>query len=86
MNGKVHNYYETRVFDELERRIENTRLDIDQDLFNDIACIALNQLPPRYVRFDIDTTFYSTPEEIQSMRSDVEDAVEFAMNKILKQA
>ena len=83
MNGKVHNYYEAKVFDELDRLIERNNLSLDQDQYDDIACIALNQLPPRYVRFDIDTTFYATPEELQTMQTSVEKAIDYATNKIL---
>lgn len=83
MNGKVHNYYESRVFDEIERRIESDRLELDQDQFDDAACIALNQLPPRYVRFDIDTTFYASPEEIHQMTVAVQNAVTYAIQKVL---
>lgn len=83
MNGKVHNYFETRVFDELDRRLLDDQLDVNEDQFDDMACIALNQLPPRYVRFDIDTTFYATPEEIRSMQQSVENAVQVAIKKVL---
>lgn len=83
MNGNVHNYYETRVFDELDRQIAELQIKVSEDQFDDMACIALNQLPSRYVRYDIDTTFYATPEEIQKMRLAVKSAVSMAINKIL---
>ena len=83
MNGKVHNYYESRVFDEIHRKLAELRLSATEGEFDDIACIALNKLPPRYVRFDIDTTFYSTPEEIQMMDVAIKNAVELAIVKVI---
>ena len=83
MNGKVHNYYESRVFDEIHRQLTDLKKSVTEDDFDDMACLALNKLPPRYVRFDIDTTFYSTPEEIQMMDVTVKNAVELAIKKVL---
>ena len=88
MNGKVHNYYEKLVFEQIDRQLKKQNIEMADDLIEDMACIALNKLPPRYVRFDIDTTFYMTPEEIyfveKSVESAVNDAIIFIMEKSQK--
>jgi len=73
--GIIKNYYEQLVMDS----IQNTLLDEgkidDENMFNDIACIALNQLPLRYIRYSIDTAFYLSGEERTKMDGDVKSAV-----------
>jgi competence protein ComFB len=44
----------------------------------DVACLALNQLPARYVRHSIDTAFYLSVDEQQEMIRAVELAVDRA--------
>lgn len=83
MSGKVHNYYEKLVFDSLDRMLAEKGHDVDEALFEDMACIALNNLPARYVRFDIDTTFYLTPKELQQIEANVSQAVNNAIDFIL---
>lgn len=84
MSDRVINYYEALVFEELERQLNDKSLEVDEDAFSDMCCIALNQLPARYVRHAIDTTFYSTPEELQKMEDNVKNAIEHAIGFILK--
>lgn len=73
----VHNYYEHLV---IERILENLagRDDVDEDFVQDVACVALNHLPPRYVRHDVDLLFYMTAEERRTMHESVTWAVEDA--------
>ena len=56
---QVHNYYERLVFEEVLRRAAK-RPDLMPDALADIACVALNRLPARYVRHDVDLMFYVT--------------------------
>ena len=57
----VHNYYEKMVFERVSQYIGRT--SVDPDYLEDIACVALNHLPPRYIRHDVDMIFYLSPEE-----------------------
>lgn len=74
----IHNYYEGMVIDELSRRLAE-RFG-SNDYTADIACVALNHLPPRYIRHDVDMAFYLSPDERQEIISKVEQAVTHAIN------
>ena len=47
----------------------------DQDYLEDVACVALNQLPARYVRHEVDLAFYMPVEERLEMERAVTQAV-----------
>ncbi len=69
----IHNYYERLVLEQAVR--SNDRAASDSDFLSDVACLALNRLPPRYVRYDVDMTFYLTPDELENMVDLVAKAV-----------
>jgi hypothetical protein len=71
----IHNYYETLVVRELIQTFVEDISKIDEDYLQDIACIALNMLPARYVRHDVDMAFYLTSEERVEMDKAVTEAV-----------
>ncbi|HMU65809.1 MAG TPA: late competence development ComFB family protein [Cellvibrionaceae bacterium] len=73
----VHNYYERFVFEQLLRASD--RAAADANYFADVACVALNHLPPRYVRFDVDMSFFLSPQEMDEMA----DKVALAVNQAL---
>lgn len=78
----VHNYYEHLVFEQLHQVLAD-KLD-DNDYIADIACVALNQLPPRYIRHDVDMAFYLPSSErsliAEQVTKAVEEAIEFVDN------
>jgi len=69
----VHNYYEHLVLSELQRQLSD--VSVDADFIADAACVALNHLPPRYVRYDVDMAFYLSPKESEEMEQKVSAAV-----------
>jgi len=71
----IHNYYETLVVRELMSCFVEDIKHIDEDYLQDIACIALNMLPARYVRHDVDMAFFLTSSERSDMDSSVSKAV-----------
>ena len=74
---QVHNYYERLVFEEVARLSqEPAHVGYTADMLSDVACLALNRLPARYVRHDVDMLFYMTEQERQ--------AIEHSMNEVLK--
>jgi len=77
----IHNYYERLVLAALQARPDNL-LSTDDDYLSDIACVALNQLPARYVRHDVDMIFYMTPEERARMDEETEQAVRNAIEYV----
>ena len=76
----IHNYYEQLVFNKL------STMDFsgDEDFMEDIACIALNQLPARYVRHNVDMIFYMTADEHKKMYGDIEKAINTAIEYVKK--
>lgn len=78
----VHNYYERAVFDELYDASERARHE--SNFMADVACVALNHLPPRYVRYDVDMTFFLSPVEIDEMSEKVRKAVKDALDYVSK--
>ena len=80
----LHNYYERRVFEQLKHEINAKQLTLDSDTLEDIACVALNRLPARYIRHDIDLAFYLTSEERDKLENSVREAVKYATNFVLE--
>ncbi len=76
----IHNYYEHMVIDQVLR--SNERASVDADFLADVSCVALNRLPPRYVRHDVDMSFFLTPDEIEDMINKVVHAVNDAVNYV----
>lgn len=81
MYADVENYYEHLVFSCLQRLLSdsNSPIDPESDHVADIACIALNRLPPRYVRHFVDATHHLGENEILAVEKEVEEAVVFAL-------
>ncbi len=77
----IHNYYEKLVLGALQARPDSL-LSTDDDYLSDIACVALNQLPARYVRHDVDMIFYMTPDERARMDEEVAHAVRTAIDYV----
>ena len=50
----------------------------DPDLLADVACVALNRVPPRYIRHEVDLAFFLTERERDDNERLIADAVEFA--------
>lgn len=44
----------------------------------DVACVALNRLPSRYIRHTVDYLFYLTDRERADHEKAIDDAVKFA--------
>lgn len=76
----VHNYYERFVFEQILRASDLAAEDAN--FFADVACVALNHLPPRYVRFDVDMSFFLSPQEMDEMADKVAHAVNQALNYV----
>jgi hypothetical protein len=82
---QVHNYYERLVFEEVARRAEGYP-DFTADMLGDVACVALNRLPARYVRHDVDLMFYLTEQERHAIELSLEEVLQFAFGFVLERA
>lgn len=78
----VHNYYERLVFNEIKEHYAD-KVD-DENTLADMACIALNRIAPRYIRYDIDMSFYMSTDEHIEVENRVSKAVRKAYKKIQK--
>lgn len=77
--SSVHNHHESAVYravTDLAPRYPG--LAGHPELLADVACVALNRLPPRYVRHDVDMAFFQTEAERQEVELQVAAAVDHA--------
>lgn len=77
LDDDIHNYYEHLILERIESLGINKSKDIDY--VADLCCLALNQVPPRYIRYEVDMAFYLPQNERQQMEMNVVDAVSKAM-------
>ncbi len=73
----LHNDYERQVVDFVLELAEVYPL-LNQDHLPDVACVALNRLPPRYIRHQVDLAFHMTEKERNESEQMIKDAVVFA--------
>ena len=78
----IHNYYEQLVLARINELRNSELKKVDEDLLCDIACVALNQLPSRYVRHNVDMIFYMPAQERDKINHEVITAVEKAMEYV----
>ncbi|QKI88578.1 late competence development ComFB family protein [Thiomicrorhabdus xiamenensis] len=81
MMDSIHNYYERLVIEEVQAHYSE---QLEDELLADMACIALNLIPPRYIRYDIDMSFFLTPKERIKIEEKVRKACRKAYKKILE--
>jgi Late competence development protein ComFB len=73
----IHNHYERIIFEAVSTSARNYP-QIPRELLADVACVALNRLPPRYVRHDVDLVFYLTENERAHNEVAIAEAVKYA--------
>ncbi len=74
----VHNYYEKLVLQEVMQQSSRVQAG-DREFMADVACVALNRLPPRYIRHDVDMTFFMSPQDMQETEQKITNAVAMAL-------
>jgi hypothetical protein len=74
---QVHNYYERLVLEDVVR-LSEAHPGFAPDMLADVACVALNRLPARYVRHDVDMMFYLTEHERHAIEQSMAEALTFA--------
>jgi DNA-binding protein YbaB len=80
----IHNHYEKLVFDEVLAQQAKSGKDLDEGMLEDVVCVALNNLPARYVRHSVDIAFYLTLPEREQMDKLVRNAVKDAFKLVNK--
>lgn len=77
LDDDIHNYYEHLVLEQIERlELNKTK---NEDYLADLCCLALNQLPTRYIRYEVDMAFYLPQSERQQMEMNAINAVRHAI-------
>ncbi len=72
----LYNHHEREVFAAVMASAPGyPDIESDPELLADVACVALNRLPPRYIRHQVDYSFYLTERE----RADIDAAVKEAV-------
>lgn len=80
MFSSVHNYYEDIVFEYIVQLSKEQDELMDSNLIEDIACIALNLLPPRYVRHNVDLVSSMSDTEHAKIKNQVLQAINEAID------
>ncbi len=73
LDDDIHNYYEHLVLEKMEALGFNKSKSADY--LADVTCLVLNQLPPRYIRHEVDMAFYLPLSERRQMEMNVTHAV-----------
>ena len=78
LDNDIYNYYEHIVVERLTKMgLDQTK---DNDYLADLSCIVLNQLPPRYIRYQVDMAFYLPQYERIDMEIRVQEAIDKAID------
>ncbi|MFD2229973.1 late competence development ComFB family protein [Alkalimarinus sediminis] len=80
----IQNYYEPLVIETLAELTRDKAFS--DDLLIDVMCVALNHLPPRYIRHEVDMIYYLSPIEAKEMQDKVKKAVEGALAYVNERA
>ena len=79
--SSIYNHHEVEVFAAVAAAADKfAHLDQSNDLLCDVACVALNRLPPRYIRHEVDFSFYLTERERLEIDNAINEAVTYAFN------
>ena len=78
LHDDVHNYYENLVVNKLQQLNINEDTK-EADYLADLCCLVLNQLPPRYIRYEVDMAFYMPQAERLQMEMNVDSAIRSAI-------
>ncbi|MGB3727004.1 MAG: late competence development ComFB family protein [Glaciecola sp.] len=78
LDDDIHNYYEHLVLEKIASLgINETK---SNDYIADLTCLVLNQLTPRYIRYEVDMAFYLPASERQQMEMNVINAIDLSVN------
>ncbi|NTS77797.1 late competence development ComFB family protein [Catenovulum sp. SM1970] len=77
LDDDIHNYYEKLVVDKLtDSGLADSK---GSDFLADLSCLVLNQLPPKYIRYEVDMAFYLPQAERLQMEMNVNTAIKSAL-------
>ncbi|WP_397532933.1 late competence development ComFB family protein [Roseateles sp.] len=82
----LYNHHEREVFAVVADMAAEFPAVRSDDLLVDVACVALNRLPPRYIRHAVDYSFYLTEPERLEIDAAIREAVTYAFNFVQARA
>lgn len=82
LHDDVHNYYEKIVIEKIIER--DLHEQYSEDVMADFCCTVLNQLPARYIRYNVDMEFYLPQPERYEIEQQVDMAINVAITQIAK--
>ncbi len=77
IRDQIHNYYELKVIEAIEDMARPKGFSEDQLV--DLTCLALNNLPSRYFRHEVDMVFYMSGHELDEIHQKARMAVSEAI-------
>ena len=77
ISDDIHNYYEILVVQHFAALKLEDKYEVD--FIADLTCVVLNQLPTRYIRHEVDMSFYLPASERFEMESNVKVAISKAI-------
>jgi hypothetical protein len=83
---EIHNYYEQLVTEKLMKMAKNNEELTHREYMEDVACLALNTLPSRYVRSLVDLHSHFSYKDTEEMDKQVMDAISKAMLKVRRRS
>lgn len=84
--ASIRNFHEQAVFDAIQTALPDHPHLRDSELLADIACVALNRLPARYIRHSVDFSFYLSDKEREENQQMVAESVAFAFQFVQARA
>ncbi|RZJ12971.1 MAG: hypothetical protein EOP39_02275 [Rubrivivax sp.] len=79
--SSLYNHHEREVFAAvMDASTAFPDIAASNDLLCDVCCVALNRLPPRYIRHEVDFSFYLTEHERLEIDNGIAEAVSYAYN------
>ena len=81
--SSVHNTHEKTVFAAVTAASARyPGVSGDPELMADVACVALNRMPPHYIRHGADLAFFTTEKERQAITRKIDESVDFAFGYV----
>jgi len=77
--SSVYNIHEKTIFEAVAAAAPRYPVIAGDDgLLADVACVALNRMPPHYIRHSADLAFFITEKERQTTQRNIDESVDFA--------
>jgi hypothetical protein len=81
--SSVHNNHEKNVFAAVAASAERyPGVSGHPELLADVACVALNRMPPHYIRHSADLAFFTTEKDRLAVSRDIDESVDFAFSYV----